>query len=56
MKVKELIDKMPKTKTVDSISNDKYKEICDTRLNQEIKEIKKLYTNSLNEAWKYYVR
>jgi len=56
MKVKALMKRKPKTRKIISMTNDAYKELCEKKLNDEIKEIKKLYNDSMKEAWKYYVR
>ncbi len=56
MKVKALMKRKPKAVKVSSMTNESYKELCEKKLNKEIKEIKKLYNDSMSEAWKYYVR
>ena len=56
MNLKELMEKKPDIKMVPAMTNDKYRELCEKKLNPEIKEVKKHYSDSMKEAWKYYVR
>jgi len=56
MNLKEFIELEPEVKKISTMTNDKYQELCKKKLNQKIKQIKKHYSDSMKEAWKYYVR
>jgi len=56
MKIKALMRKNIKGQKIVTMTNDKYKKMCETKLIKEIQEIKRVYTNSMNEAGKFYVR
>jgi len=56
MKIKALMKRRIKGKEVKSMTNNTYKEMCDTTLKVKINQIKKIYSDSLNEAGKFYVR
>ena len=56
MKIKALMKRRIKGKLVESMTNEKYKIVCETTLKTKIIQIKKIYSDSLNEAGRFYVR
>jgi len=56
MKIKALMKRKVKGKKVDSMVNEKYKKLSETSLKVKITKIKRVYSDSFNEASKFYVR
>jgi hypothetical protein len=56
MKIKALIKKRIKPQKIETMTNDEYKRKCTTTLRTKLVHINKTYSDSLNEAGKFYVR
>ncbi len=56
VKIKALLQRKPKTTALPTMSNEKYKILCQSSLNQEIKEIKYRYEKSAIDAVQFVVR
>ena len=56
MKIKVLIKKRIKPQKIETMTNDEYKRKCTTTLRTKLVNINKTYSDSLNEAGKFYVR
>ncbi len=55
-KIKALMKRSTKGTRVSSMTNENYQKLCDEKLKDEIKEIKKVYISSLNNSSNFYVR
>ncbi len=56
MKIKALMRRKIKGTIITSMTNETYKRKCKTTLKEKISQINKTYSDSLNEAGKFYVR
>lgn len=56
MKIKALMKRKIRGTKISSMTNDRYKMICETELKDRINNIKKVYSDSMSEAGKYFVR
>ena len=56
MKIKALMRRKIKGKKVNSMVNEKYKKLSETSLKDKITKIKQIYSDSFNEAGRFYVR
>jgi len=55
VKIKALMQRKPKSTELPTMGNEKYKILCKSSLNQEIKEIKQRYEKSAIDAVQFVV-
>lgn len=56
MKIKALMKKKIKPQKIETMTNSTYRTKCTTTLKTKIVQINKTYSDSLNEAGRFYVR
>jgi len=56
MKIKALMKRKIRGTKISSMTNDRYKKVCKTELKDKITSIKKVYSDSMSDAGKYFVR